>query len=148
PELRFAGLGCFYGFLGPNGAGKSTTIKTFIVIAASSEVIWFGVPGLLLDPQAHFVADCFYFGGVHGETLGGKSVETAGGFSTELVAEDVLALLKQPDEENHLFVAQFEVGTEAAGPASAAPQFHRLAAGGLHVFERDIIVRVLRRKLE
>src|SRR5207249_7481033 len=33
-------------------------------------------------------------------------------------------------------------------PPSAAAQFHRLAAGGLYVFECEIIVRVLRRELE
>src|SRR6266849_4266411 len=103
---------------------------------------------LLVDAQAHFIADGFYFGGIHSEALGGKGVETAGSFGAEFVAKDVLALFEQPDEENHLLVAQFEVGTEAARPPSAAAQFHRLAAGGLHVFEREIIVRVLRRELE
>src|SRR2546426_11127382 len=103
---------------------------------------------LLVDPQAHFIADGFYFGSIHSETLGGKGVKTTRSFGAELVAKDVLALFEQPDEENHLLVAQFEVGTEASRPASAAAQFHRLAAGGLHVFECEIIVSVLRRELE
>src|SRR2546428_11756041 len=98
---------------------------------------------LLVDPQAHFIADGFYFGSIHSETLGGKGVKTAGSFGAELVAKDVLALFEQPDEENHLFVAQFEVGAEASCPASAAAQFHQVAAGRLHVFGSEIIVRVL-----
>src|SRR5437899_12881221 len=103
---------------------------------------------LLVDAQAHFITDGFYFGGIHSEALGGKGMETAGRFGAELVAKDMLALFEQPDEENHLFVAQFEIGTEATRPASAAAQFHRLAASGLHVFEREIIVRVLCRELK
>src|SRR5882672_8900891 len=102
---------------------------------------------LLVDAQAHFITDGFYFRGIHSKALGGKGMETAGSFGAELVAKDVLALLKQPDEENHLFVPQFEISTEAARPATAAAQFHRLAAGGLHVFKREIIVGVLRREL-
>jgi len=44
----------------------------------------FGIrTSLFLDPQAHFVADGFYFRGVHGEPVGGKGMKTAGRFGVD-----------------------------------------------------------------
>lgn len=40
-----------------------------------------------------------------------------GGFGPKLIAEDMLALLQQPDEEDDSFIAQLQVGTETAAAA-------------------------------